>query len=143
MKILRIINIVICYLFRAFLAYTFIPHGWEKLTEKINPQEYIDYGLGGDFLNFYLIWEDTGFIYLIGLAQLIGGLLLIPRRTYLFGAIWLLPMAVGMVSCHWFISHSIEFLWFDVILFIMNLYLITLHLPELIKVLFRKHKTWI
>ncbi|MDY3318217.1 DoxX family membrane protein [Riemerella anatipestifer] len=143
MKTLKVINTVLCYLFRAFLAYMFIPHGWEKLTTKINPQEYVDFGLGGDFLDFYLIWENTGFIYLIGFTQLVGGLLLIPRRTYLFGTIWLLPMSIGMVGCHWYISHATDFLWFDMAILMINFYLIAIHLPELTKVLFKKCESWI
>ncbi|MFK8284371.1 MULTISPECIES: DoxX family membrane protein [Flavobacteriales] len=143
MKKIKWVATVLGYLFRAFLAYTFIPHGWEKLTMRINPQEYIDFGLGGDFLDFYLIWENTGFIYLIGFAQLVGGLLLIPRCTYLFGGIWLLPMCIGMVGCHWYISHATDFLWFDIIILVMNLYLIAIHLPELSKVLFKKRGSWI
>lgn len=138
------VKTVLSYLSRIFLAYVFIPHGWEKLTTKINPQEYIDFGLGGDFLDFYLIWERTGYIWLIGVAQLVGGLLLIPKRTYLFGAIWLLPVSIGMVSCHIFISKSIDFMLFDAIIVTTNLYLISTHLVKLYKsVLFAKQKTWV
>lgn len=138
------IKTVLSYLSRIFLAYVFIPHGWEKLTTKINPQEYIDFGLGGDFLDFYLIWERTGYIWLIGVAQLVGGLLLIPKRTYLFGAIWLLPVSIGMVSCHIFISKSVDFMLFDAIIVATNLYLISIHLVKLYKsVLFAKQKTWV
>lgn len=141
---MKLVSNILSYIARIFLAYIFIPHGWEKLTTKINPQEYIDFGLGGDFLEFYLIWERTGYIWIIGLAQLIGGLLLIPKRTYLFGAIWLLPVSIGMVSCHIFISKSTDFMIFDGIVVTSNLYLILTHIIRLSKnVLFIEQKTWI
>lgn len=141
---MKLVSNILSYIARIFLAYIFIPHGWEKLTTKINPQEYIDFGLGGDFLEFYLIWERTGYIWVIGVAQLIGGLLLIPKRTYLFGAIWLLPVSIGMVSCHIFISKSTDFMIFDGIVVTSNLYLILTHIIRLSKnVLFIEQKTWI
>lgn len=141
---MKLVSNILSYIARIFLAFIFIPHGWEKLTTKINPQEYIDYGLGGDFLDFYLIWERTGYIWVIGIAQLIGGLLLIPKRTYLFGAIWLLPVSIGMVSCHIFISKSTDFMIFDGIVVTTNLYLILTHIIRLSKNgLFIEQKTWI
>lgn len=141
---MKLVINILSYIARIFLAFIFIPHGWEKLTTKINPQEYIDYGLGGDFLEFYLIWERTGYIWVIGIAQLIGGLLLIPKRTYLFGAIWLLPVSIGMVSCHIFISKSTDFMIFDGIVVTTNLYLILTHIIRLSKNgLFIEQKTWI
>lgn len=141
---MKLVINILSYIARIFLAFIFIPHGWEKLTTKINPQEYIDYGLGGDFLEFYLIWERTGYIWVIGIAQLIGGLLLIPKRTYLFGAIWLLPVSIGMVSCHIFMSKSTDFMIFDGIVVTTNLYLILTHIIRLSKNgLFIEQKTWI
>lgn len=141
---MKLVSNILSYIARIFLAFIFIPHGWEKLTTKINPQEYIDFGLGGDFLEFYLIWERTGYIWVIGVAQLIGGLLLIPKRTYLFGAIWLLPVSIGMVSCHIFISKSTDFMIFDGIVVTTNLYLILTHFIRLSKNgLFIEQKTWI
>lgn len=141
---MKLVSNILSYIARIFLAFIFIPHGWEKLTTKINPQEYIDYGLGGDFLEFYLIWERTGYIWVIGVAQFIGGLLLIPKRTYLFGAIWLLPVSIGMVSCHIFMSKSTDFMIFDGIVVTTNLYLILTHIIRLSKNgLFIEQKTWI
>lgn len=131
------------YLFRLFLVWIYVPHGWEKLTIKINPQEYVDFGLGGDFLDFYLIWEKTGFIWVIGFAQLVGGLLLIPRITNLFASIWLLPISIGMFFCHVFISHSKDFMMFDAIVLVANLYMIIYNLPVLSKIFFQKSKTLI
>ncbi len=134
---------ILMYLFRAFLAYVYIPHGWEKLTSKIDPQEYIDFGLEGDFLDFYLIWERTGFIWVIGIAQLIGGLLLIPKRTYLFGTIWLLPVSIGMFFCHVFISHAQDFLIFDALIVVLNMYLLISRTADLKTVFNKPQTTWI
>jgi len=134
---------VLCYLFRLFLAWVYVPHGWEKLTRKIDPQEYVDYGLAGDFLDFYLIWERTGFIWAVGVAQLIGGLLLVPRRTCLFGAVWLLPVSVGMMCCHIFLSHAMDFLAFDAIVLALNLWLVFRHRTELQRTFFKKQERWI
>ncbi|WP_430612789.1 DoxX family membrane protein [Flavobacterium sp. JP2137] len=142
MKKIKIFNLL-NYLFRAFLAYVYIPHGWEKLTQKIDPQEYIDFGLQGDFLDFYLIWERSGFIAVIGVAQLVGGLLLIPKRTYLFGAVWLLPISIGMFFCHVYISHAQDFLIFDLLILLLNLYLIGRHYKHLKECFWRPQPTWI
>ncbi|WP_292009874.1 DoxX family membrane protein [Chryseobacterium sp.] len=131
------------YVCRALLAYVFIPHGYEKLAARINPHEYIDFGLKGDFLDFYLIWERTNFIWVIGVAQLIGGLLLIFRRTYFLGAIWLLPLSVGMFCTHVFISHAMDFLYFDLIVLILNLYLIVENFKLIKEDLLRPQKTFI
>lgn len=119
--------IILSYIFRFFLIYVFVPHGWEKLTKKINPQEYIDYGLGGYFLDFYLIWEDTGFIWVVGVAQLLGGLFLWFKPTYLFGAIFLLPISIGMFFCHLLISQSQGFMLFDSVALVANVYLIVIN----------------
>lgn len=137
------ILITLNYLSRLFLAWVFIPHGWEKLTVKINPEEYINFGLGGNFLEFYLIWEKTGFIWVIGFAQLVGGLLLIPKMTSLFASIWLFPISLGMFLCHVFISHAQDFMLFDAVVLLANLYIIVQYLPELSKILFKKTKTLI
>lgn len=135
--------LVLTYLSRLFLAWVYIPHGWEKLTKKIDPQEYIDFGLAGDFLDFYLIWERTGFIWVIGLGQLIGGLLLIPKRTYLFGSIWLLPISIGMLFCHVFLSHAMDFLIFDSLVLLFNLYLLFINYLPLKSLFLKKEKSWI
>ena len=121
MELLKKTAIGLSYIFRAFLAYVYIPHGYEKLTTEIDPQEYIDFGLQGDFLDFYLIWERTGFIWIIGAAQLIGGLLLIPKRTCFFGAVWLFPVSTGMFFSHVYISHAMDFLYFDLMILVLNL----------------------
>jgi|GEM_PF-967097 len=131
------------YFSRLLLAWVYIPHGWEKLTMKIDPQAYIDYGLEGDFLDFYLIWERTGFIWVIGMAQLIGGLLLIPKRTYLFGSVWLLPVSMGMLFCHVYISHAVDFLVFDGLVLVFNLYLIFINYTGLKNTFFQNQETWI
>ncbi len=137
------IMIGLSYILRFFLAYVYIPHGYEKLTTKINPQEYIDFGLKGDFLDFYLIWERTGFIWVIGVAQLIGGLLLIFKRTYFIGVIWLFPVSIGMFFCHVFISHAMDFLYFDLIILVSNLFLIFENFKSLKTVFFQPQRTWI
>lgn len=143
MDILKKIKTYVSYIFRAFLAYVYIPHGYEKLTSKIDPQEYIDFGLEGDFLDFYLIWERTGFIWVIGAAQLIGGLLLLFRRTSLFGAVFLVPISLGMFFSHVYISHAMDFLYFDLIILALNIYLLIEHWKELSKVFFKPQKYWI
>ena len=134
---------LLTYFSRLFMAWVYIPHGWEKLTIKINPQEYIDYGLGSEFLAFYLILERSGFIWIIGIAQLIGGLLLIPRRTYLFGTVWLLPVSVGMLFCHIYISHAMDFLIFDALVLLFNLYLLFINYTGLKQVFFKPKETWV
>lgn len=143
MDILKKIKTYVSYIFRAFLAYVYIPHGYEKLTSKIDPQEYIDFGLEGDFLDFYLIWERTGFIWVIGAAQFIGGLLLLFRRTSLFGAVFLVPISLGMFFSHVYISHAMDFLYFDLIILALNIYLLIEHWKELNKVFFKPQKYWI
>ncbi|SHG17904.1 DoxX family membrane protein [Pedobacter caeni] len=138
----RIITIF-TYIVRALLAYVYIPHGLEKLYTKINVQEYIDFKLGQDFIDFYLIWEKSGYIWVIGIAQFLGGLLLLFKRTYLFGAVCLLPVSIGMFFCHIFISHAQDFLIFDALVLILNLYLILLHFKSLKSTFFKPQNSWI
>lgn len=135
--------IVLNYIIRILLIYVYVPHGYEKLTQKISVQEYIDYGLQGDFLDFYLIWERTGFIYVIGVAQLLGGLLLIFKRTYLLGSVFLLPISIGMLFCHVFISHAMDFLYFDLIVLVLNMWLIAVNYKALLTTFFNPQKSWI
>ncbi len=140
MTILHKIHLGLTYLTRFFLAYVFIPHGIEKITTTIDIQEYHDFGLGQDFIDFYLLWEKTGFIVFIGVLQLIMGLLLIPKKTYLFGAVLLAPMNVGMIATHIYLSKSWDFLIWDALMFILNLYLIIPYYKLLIEVFFTKQK---
>lgn len=134
---------LLTYLSRLLLAYVYIPHGLEKLYKKIDPQEYLDYKLGQDFVDFYLHLERSGYIWVIGFAQLIGGLLLIFKRTYLFGAVWLLPISIGMTCCHIFISHAADFLIFDAMVLTLNLYLILKHFNVLSRTFFKPQSSWI
>lgn len=142
-KVMQRIGLILSYLFRAFLAYVFIPHGYEKLTERISEQEYIDFGLGGDFLDFYLIWERTNFIHVIGFAQLVGGLLLLFRRTYFFGAVFLLPISIGMFLTHVYISHALDFIYFDLLVLVLNVYLVVENYAAIQTAFFKSQKTWI
>ena len=143
MKIVNIIAKCVHYIFRLFLAYVYIPHGYEKLTTTINPQEYIDYGLGNEFLEFYLIWEKTNFIWVIGFFQLLGGLLLLSKKTTFFGSILLMPISLGMFFCHYFISHAADFLLFDAIVLALNVYLIVENFELVKSIVFQKNKSWI
>lgn len=143
MKILCKIHIVLIYLFRFFLAYVFIPHGIEKISTRIDVQEYHDFGLGQNFIDFYLIFEKTGYMVFIGYLQLIIGVLLIPKRTYLLAAVMLLPLNIGMVACHVYLSGSMDFLIWDLGMTLINLYLIMAHYKQFVKLFWQKQSTWI
>ena len=134
---------ILTYFSRLFMAYVYIPHGWEKLTQKINQQEYINYGLAGDFMDFYLILERSNFIWIVGITQLIGGLLLIPRRTYLLATVWLLPVSGCMLFYHIYLSHAKDFLIFDALVLLFNLCLLFINYADLKRVFYKPKDTWI
>ncbi len=131
------------YLIRLFLAYTFIPHGIEKLVAKIDVQEYIAYGLGKPFIDFYLLLESSGYIFFVGFFQLLCGTLLIFKRTYLLGAVMMIPLTLCMLACHVFLSHSVAFMLYDACVLVTNLFLVLSSFTILKQVFLKPQATWI
>lgn len=79
------------------------------------------------FFEFYDFLMGTGYLYFVGFFQLLNGLLLVFRRTYLLGAVMMVPLLLCLLMTHVFISKYTGFIIFDSVSFLLNAVLIFSH----------------
>lgn len=132
---------VVRYIIRFMLALTFIYAGVEKLFMPYNPSVFkADVAMTHPkFFEFYDFLMGTGFLYFVGFFQLLNGLLLVFRRTYLLGAVMMVPLLLCLLMTHVFISKYMGFILYDGALFLLNAVLIWGHFGELKAVFLRPH----
>ena len=130
------------YIIRFLLALIFIYAGIEKLFLPYNPSVFKSDVEMTDpkFFEFYDFLMGTGYLYFVGFFQLLNGLLLVFRRTYLLGAIMMIPLMLCLLMTHVFISRYMGFIVFDGVMFLMNGFLVLSHFREL-KMTFLKPQT--
>lgn len=64
-------------------------------------------GRSSPFIDFYLAMGSTGYLLpLIGIVEILGGLLLITQRYSFAGALLLLPVAINVSLAHIFLIQS-------------------------------------
>ena len=112
------------YLIRFLLALIFIYAGIEKLFMPYNPSVFKSDVAMTDpkFFDFYDFLMGTGYLYFVGFFQLLNGLLLVFRRTYLLGAVMMIPLMLCLRMTHVFISRYVGYIVFDGVMFLMNSY---------------------
>ncbi|MEM8966348.1 MAG: DoxX family membrane protein [Bacteroidota bacterium] len=130
------------YIIRFLLALIFIYAGIEKLFLPYNPSVFKSDVEMTDpkFFEFYDFLMGTGYLYFVGFFQLLNGLLLVFRRTYLLGAIMMIPLMLCLLMTHVFISRYMGFIVFDGVMVLMNSFLVLSHFSEL-KTIFLKPQT--
>ncbi|WKN42987.1 DoxX family membrane protein [Tunicatimonas pelagia] len=130
------------YIIRFLLALIFVYAGIEKLFLPYNPSVFKSDVEMTDpkFFEFYDFLMGTGYLYFVGFFQLLNGLLLVFRRTYLLEAIMMIPLMLCLLMTHVFISRYMGFIVFDSVMFLMNGFLVLSHFSEL-KTIFLKPQT--
>ncbi len=133
------------YIIRFLLALIFIYSGIEKIFLPYNPSVFKSDMAMTDpkFFEFYDFLMGTGFLYFVGFFQLINGLLLVFKRTYLLGAVMMVPLMLCLLMTQIFIGRYTGFIIFDSVLFVLNAVLIFQHYPQLKGVFLKPQNEWI
>ncbi len=136
---------IVIYIARFLLALIFIYAGIEKIFLPYNPSVFKSDVEMTDpkFFQFYDFLMGTGYLYFVGFFQLLNGLLLVFRRTYLLGAIMMVPLMLCLLMTHIFISRYVGFILFDGAMFLLNGLLIARHFKELEQVFLKPQNQWI
>ncbi len=136
---------IVIYIARFLLALIFIYAGIEKIFLPYNPSVFKSDVEMTDpkFFQFYDFLMGTGYLYFVGFFQLLNGLLLVFKRTYLLGAIMMVPLMLCLLMTHIFISRYVGFILFDGAMFLLNGLLIAKHFKELEQVFLKPQNQWI
>ncbi len=121
------------YIIRFLLAFIFVYAGIEKLFLPYHPSVFKSDVEMTDpkFFEFYDFLMGTGYLYFVGFFQLLNGILLIFKRTYLLGAVMMVPLMLCLLMTHVFISRYIGFVVYDGTMFLLNTVLLVSHYKEL------------
>ncbi len=124
---------IVTYVLRLLLAFIFIYAGIEKLFLPYDPSVFRADAAEADplFFTYYDLLQSSGYLYFVGFFQLLCGLLIVFKRTYLLGSIMLVPLMLCLLMTHVFFSKYLPFILFDTVMFVLNLVL-----------LFGKYKEW-
>ncbi|MEM7108561.1 MAG: hypothetical protein AAF519_10085 [Bacteroidota bacterium] len=133
------------YITRFLLALIFIWAGIEKLFLPYDPSVFKSDVAMTDpkFFAFYDFLMGTGYLYFVGFFQLLNGLLLVLRKTYLLGAVMMVPLLLCLLMTQIFIGKYAGFIIFDGVLFSMNAFLILSHYQELKSTFLKPQMKWI
>tara|TARA_B100000809_G_scaffold261450_1_gene310373 strand:+ start:7089 stop:7493 length:405 start_codon:yes stop_codon:yes gene_type:complete len=113
---------IIVTIIRFFLALLFIYVAIDKTLNPAIPENEI--GISANFITFYTLLLESKFIFFVCFIEFLSGALLLFKRTYLLGAIMLVPLLLCLLMIHVFISKSNFYLIFDGTLFLLNSILI-------------------
>ena len=121
------------YIIRFLLALIFIWAGIEKLFLPYDPSVFKSDVAMTDprFFEFYDFLMGTGYLLFVGFFQLFNGLLLVFRRTYLLGAVMMVPLMLCLLMTQVLIGRYLGFIIFDSVLFAMVAFLVLSHFEEL------------
>ena len=133
------------YIIRFLLALIFIYAGIEKLFMPYNPSVFKSDVEMTDpkFFEFYDFLMGTGYLYFVGFFQLLNGLLLVFKRTYLLGAVMMIPLMLCLLMTHVFISRYSGFIVFDGTMFLLNGFLVAQHFKALKELFLKPQNQWI
>ncbi len=126
------------WIIRALLIVLFTFAGIEKLFLPYDKEIFAASKTNSDpiFVDYYDLLMTTGYLNYVGIIQLIIAVLLVFSRTYLLGAIMLLPLMVSIIMTHVFLSGDLIYLAMDTGFLLMNLALIWPHREKLSKTFF-------
>jgi len=127
------------------LALLFIWAGVEKLFLPYDPSVFKANSLESDpmFFEFYDLLQKAGYLYFVGFFQLLCGLLLVFKRTYLLGSVMLVPLVLCLLSTHIFFSKNAFYIIFDSTLLAFVTFLIASRFNELSALFFQKQNSLI
>ncbi|MEM1337990.1 MAG: DoxX family membrane protein [Bacteroidota bacterium] len=136
---------ILVYIIRLLLALTFVYAGIEKLFLPYDPSVFRTDAAEADplFFTYYDLLQGSGYLYFVGFFQLLCGLLLVFKRTYLLGSIMLVPLMLCLLMTHVFFSKHLPFILFDSILFSLNLVLLFGRYKDWYPALLQKQNSWV
>lgn len=131
------------YIIRFLLCILFGLHGIEKLFTTATEEKFTGAGMDQAFVDFYLMLDRTGYLQFVGLLQLCCSILLVFSRTYLLGAVMLVPLILCLLATHVFMSHNLGYILFDSSVLALNLFLIYPATSSLKEVFLKPKTNWI
>ena len=133
------------YIIRFLVALLFTWSGTEKLFLPYDPSVFKANSLESDpsFFEFYDLLQGAGYLYFVGFFQLLCGLLLVFKRTYLLGSIMLVPLILCLLMTHVFFSKNPYYMSFDSTMLVLMLFLISRNFNELKLVFLKQPNTLI
>lgn len=131
----------VVYSIRFILAILFIYVAFDKILHPAIPAD--ETGINAEFELFYKLLVDSKFMYFVCACELVCGLLLLFKRTYLLGAIMFVPLLLCLVMTHICISKSSFYIAFDSSLFILNAILIIYRFKDIKQSVFKPQKGWV
>ena len=136
---------ILVYIIRFLLATTFLYAGIEKLFLPYDPSVFRTDAAEADplFFTYYDLLQGSGYLYFVGFFQLLCGLLMVFRRTYLLGSIMLVPLMLCLLMTHVFFSKYLPFILFDSTLFALNLFLLFKKYKDWHPVILKKQNSWV
>lgn len=136
---------IVAYIIRFLLALMFIYAGIEKLFLPYDPSVFRADAAEANplFFTYYDLLQGSGYLFFVGFFQLLCGLLLVFRRTYLLGSIMLVPLLLCLLMAHVFFSRYPPFIIFDSIMLVLNFFLLFSKYKEWQPVLLKKQNSWI
>lgn len=134
---------IITYIIRFFLALLFIWAGIEKLFIPYNPSVFrADAAEAAeDFFVFYELLQASGYLFFVGFFQLLCGILLVFKRTYLVASIMLVPLILCLLMTHVYFSKHMQFIIFDEVFLALNLILLLGRYKDWKPTLFKKQNS--
>ena len=136
---------VVVYIIRFLLAFLFIYAGMEKLFLPFNPAVFKAQVEMADplFFEFYKLMQGSGYLYFVGFFQLLCGLLLVFKRTYVLASIMLVPLILCLLMNQMLIAKYLGYIVFDVILLIFNLIIVIHSFHKWKSILTKTENGWI
>lgn len=132
------------YWFNLYLRYTLAITMLNYGVDKVIPVQMSWPDAGAMLSNygqqsrFAVLWNfmgvSPGYMILTGSCEVIAGLLLLSRRTLVFGYLFLLAILVNVVALNWFYNVSVKM--FSAQLMLYNLYLLAPYSNRLIQFFF-------
>ena len=130
------------------IAFFFIYKGFEKTNSTVSPLKKIDIEniQKGDYINSELgekpsgykitmnTMKQSGFLKMIGISQILAGILLIIPMTRLYGLLLLLPIIFNIFMMHLFFDNRMDENILTGALLLINILLLTYYN----KILFKK-----
>ena len=130
---------IVVYIIRFLLALLFIWAGVEKLFLPYDPSVFRANAADSNplFFEFYDLLQKSGYLYFVGFFQLLCGVMLVFKRTYLLGSVMLIPLVLCLLNTHIFFSKNAFYIGFDSVMLLMVIFLISGSYTELKSIFFK------
>ncbi len=115
---------------RLLISLLFVYAGVEKLFLPYDPSVFKANQELADplFFEFYNLLQNAGFLFFVGVCQMICGILLFFRKTHILGFVMLFPLILCLWMVHIFISKYTPYIIFDGVILMITCFFIIRHL---------------